>query len=248
MDCDFTSSKHCLCLFDIYNDILRAGLVPKSWYRTKVVPILKPGENPALSDSYRPISLLACGQKLIEKMICTRLDFWAEKNGILFSTQYGFRKGRGNRDCLALLTTDISTSLEMKEQTVAAFLDVSGAYDNVLIDVLCRVMLDKELPVGLVRFLRNLLWCKALVFYVGGVECMTLSGYKGLPQGSVLNPLLYNLLGFGMDSFIPSGCNFFQYADDIGVYSSHHIFEIAGTELLEVNSWVCWEHILAVCF
>jgi hypothetical protein len=53
---------------------------------------------------------------------------------------------------LAQLTTDISTSLEMKEQTVAAFLDVSGAYDNVLIDVLCSVMLDKELPVGLVRF------------------------------------------------------------------------------------------------
>jgi hypothetical protein len=45
-------------------------------------------------------------------------------------------------------TTDISTSLEMKEQAVAAFLDVSGAYDNVLIDVLCGVMLDKELPVG----------------------------------------------------------------------------------------------------
>jgi hypothetical protein len=51
---------------------------------------------------------------------------------------------------LALLTTDISTSLEMKEQTVAAFLDVSGEYDNVLIDVLCGVVLDKELPVELV--------------------------------------------------------------------------------------------------
>jgi hypothetical protein len=78
---------------------------------------------------------------------------------MLSSTQYGFRK-----ICLALLTTDISTSLEMKEQTVAVFLDVSGAYDNVLIDVLCGLMLEKELPVGLVRFLRNLLWCKTLVF------------------------------------------------------------------------------------
>jgi hypothetical protein len=48
-----------LCLLDIYNDILRTGVVPESWYRTKVVPILKPGKNPALSDSYRPISLLA---------------------------------------------------------------------------------------------------------------------------------------------------------------------------------------------
>jgi hypothetical protein len=82
----------------------------------------------------------------MEKMICTRLDFWAEKNRILSSTQYGFGKGRGTRDFSALLTTVISTSLDMKEQTVAAFLDVSGAYDNVFIDVLCSVMLDTELP------------------------------------------------------------------------------------------------------
>jgi hypothetical protein len=53
---------------------------------------------------------------------------------------YGFRKERGTRDCLAFLTTDISTSLEMKEQTVAAFLGVNGAYDNVFIDVLCGVI------------------------------------------------------------------------------------------------------------
>jgi hypothetical protein len=68
----------------------------------------------------------ACGRK--------RLDFRAKKNGILAPTQYGFRKRRGTRDCLALLTTDISTSFEMKRQTVVAFLNISGAYDNVLIN------------------------------------------------------------------------------------------------------------------
>jgi hypothetical protein len=65
-------------------------------------------------------------------------------------------------------------------------------------------------------------------FYVGGVEYITLTWYKGLPQGSVLSPLFYNLLGSGMDRFIQSGCNFLQYADDILVYFSHHIFEIAS--------------------
>jgi hypothetical protein len=63
----------------------------------------------------------------MEKMICTRLDFWAEKNCILSPTQYGFRKRKGTRDCLAMLTTDISTSFEMKKQIMAAaFLDISG--------------------------------------------------------------------------------------------------------------------------
>jgi hypothetical protein len=67
----------------------------------------------------------------MEKMICTRYDFWAEKNGMLSPTQYGIRKGTGTRNCLVMLTTDISTSFEIKRQTMAAFLDISGAYDNV---------------------------------------------------------------------------------------------------------------------
>jgi hypothetical protein len=50
------------------------------------------------------------------------------------------REGKGPRDCLAILTTDINNSFEMKEQTVAAFLDISEAYDNVIIDILCEVM------------------------------------------------------------------------------------------------------------
>jgi hypothetical protein len=90
------------------------------------VSILKPGKDPLLSGSYRPISLLVRGRKLIDKIICTRLDFRAKKNETLSLTQYGFKKGRGTRNCLALLTTDISTSFEMNRQTVAAFLDISG--------------------------------------------------------------------------------------------------------------------------
>jgi hypothetical protein len=90
----------------------------------------------------------------------------------------------------------------MKKQTVAAFLDISGAYDNVLIDVVCGGILEKELPQGI------LCW---------GVECMTLTGYKGMTQVSVFSPFLYNLLGSNVDRFVPSGCGFLQYADDIAV-------------------------------
>jgi hypothetical protein len=70
----------------------------------------------------------------------------------------------------------------MKKQTLAGFLDISGASDNILIEGLCGVMLEKELmPLGIVRFMWSLLWCKTLVFCVGGAECMTLTEYKNLP-------------------------------------------------------------------
>jgi hypothetical protein len=80
----------------------------------------------------------------MEKTICTRLEFWEEKNGILSPIQYGFRKRKGTRDCLAMLTTDMSPSFEIKKQTVAAFLDISGAYDNNPLDVLCFTSIPRK--------------------------------------------------------------------------------------------------------
>jgi hypothetical protein len=100
----------------------------------------------------------------------------------------------------------LQNSFERKQQTVAAFIDISGAYHNVLIDILCYILREKEVPLQVVRFLFRLLWRKELVFFAGGRECMTLVGYKGLPQGSVLSPFLYNIIKSCVDRFIPSGC------------------------------------------
>jgi hypothetical protein len=131
-------------LLGIFNEIMGTGMIPENWSRAKVVPILKPRKDPKLSDSYRPISLLPCARKLLKKMLYTRLDYWAEKYDVLSSSQYGFRKGLRTRDCLALLTTDVQTSFERKQQTVAAFIDISGAYDNVLIDILYDILRGKR--------------------------------------------------------------------------------------------------------
>jgi hypothetical protein len=76
--------------------------------------ILKPRKDPELLDSYRPISLLPCMRKLLKKILCTRLDYWAEKHDVLSSGQYDFRKGRETKNCLALATTDVQTSFERK--------------------------------------------------------------------------------------------------------------------------------------
>jgi hypothetical protein len=121
---------------------------------------------------------------------------------MLASTQYGFRKGKGTKDCLAILTTDINNSFDMKEHTVAAFLDISGAYEIVIIDILCGAMVERELPIHIIHLMWNLLKKKKFVCYVGGIEYMSRTGYKGLPQGLVLNPKLYSLLGSGVKRFI----------------------------------------------
>jgi hypothetical protein len=111
---------------------------------------------------------------------------------------------------------------------VATFIDISGAYDNILIDILCDILREKEAALQVVRFLFRLLWRKELVFFAGGRECMTLVGYKELPQGLVLSPFLYNIIGSCANRFIPSGCGFLQYADDLVVYMAHRLFSVAN--------------------
>jgi hypothetical protein len=107
-----------------------------------------------------------------------------------------------------------------------------GAYDNVLAinmlnDILCNIMMDRELPSRIVRFLARLLWRKVLVFFAGGQEYMTMVGYKGLPQRSVLSPFLYNIIGSCADRFVLAGCGFLQYADDLVVYVAHRLIRVA---------------------
>jgi hypothetical protein len=74
-----------------------------------------------------------------------------KKYEILSPTQYGFLNGRGTRDCMALLLTVIQTSFEYKQQTLVAFLDISGAYDNVVINILCDQMHQAQSPLRIVR-------------------------------------------------------------------------------------------------
>jgi hypothetical protein len=86
----------------------------------------------------------------------------------------------------------ICTSFERIQQTAAAFIDISRAYDNVLIDILCDILREKEELLQVVRFLFRLLWRKELEFFAGGRTFLRLVGYKSLSQGSVLSPCLYN--------------------------------------------------------
>jgi hypothetical protein len=115
-------------------------------------------------------------------------------------------------------TPDISTSFEMKKQTVAAFLDITGAYDNVLIRCIVRCYAQKGAASG-----NCPIYVEPAVVYNTRFLCaesMTPTGYKGLP-------FLYNLLGSGMERLMPSSGDFLQYADDIVMYSSHHVVQAA---------------------
>ncbi|GFU84410.1 RNA-directed DNA polymerase from mobile element jockey [Trichonephila clavipes] len=104
---------------------------PKSWKTAVVVPILKPGENLALAESYRPISLLPGLSKLAEKVILARLNDQLEREKILIPEQHGFRLRLSTSHQLLRVVEFIKEGNSKDECTTAVFLDIQKAFDRV---------------------------------------------------------------------------------------------------------------------
>ena len=91
----------------LINVSVLSGQVPTAWKLGQLIPFPKAGKDPGLVESYRPVCLLACLGKLVDRIVMTRLNFIAEQKGILPHSQAGFRRGRPTEDPLLDLISDV---------------------------------------------------------------------------------------------------------------------------------------------
>ncbi|GFV13172.1 RNA-directed DNA polymerase from mobile element jockey [Trichonephila clavipes] len=104
--------------------MLNLRYFPSAWKTAVVVPILKPGKDPTLAESHRPISLLPILSKLAEKIISTRLNDFLEINKILIPEQHGFRPRLSTTHQLLRVVEYIKEGNNMGQCTAAVFLDI----------------------------------------------------------------------------------------------------------------------------
>ena len=100
--------KHLGCgevqiLCNIFNTSLATAEIPMAWLESVIVPILKPGEDPAIPKSYRPIALISCTAKLMERVIQRRLEWLIETSGILPNLLHGYRRSKGTQTALIVM-------------------------------------------------------------------------------------------------------------------------------------------------
>jgi hypothetical protein len=118
-----------LYLLSMYEEIWSKGNFTKESRSATVIPILKPGKNPSITESYRPISPTSCLWKFLERIVNKRLVYILEESNLLPSQQYGFRKNRSITDVLTIRENNIAEAIKKKQLTAMVSLYISKAYD-----------------------------------------------------------------------------------------------------------------------
>nr|CAI5825473.1 unnamed protein product [Callosobruchus analis] len=207
-------------LCSIYNRILIDGENCDQLKESLVIPIPKPND----PSTCRPISLMSCLMKTFERILKSRLEWWLEKNQLLPETQYGLRRGRGTIDCVSHLVTDIQINFSQNTDLSSLFLDISSAYDNVQPGRLHEKLLHMRVPLNFASTLVNLFINRTVVIRCSDKIIGPRSVHKGLPQGSVISPLLFNIYTQDFHS-MDIDCNILQYADDFCIYTTGRTYE-----------------------
>ena len=145
-----------LFLLDILNDIWLKSAELEALKNVVTVPILKHGKDPELASSYRPISLLSCVLKTLERMIKNRLEWWLNNTIPLPHCQFDFKKDLGTRDAVTYLVTDIQNNFSNNTYLGALFLDLKGAYDCINLDILLTEMIKLSIPGYTAQIIVNL--------------------------------------------------------------------------------------------
>ena len=222
----------------VFNRCLELAYFPTKWKLAKVIPILKPGKDPTCPKSYRPISLLSALSKVFERCIYSRILCHAEVNNIFLDEQFGFRRGHSTTYQLQRVTKLINRNKELSKTTAMACLDIEKAFDNVWHDGLIYKLQRYNYPVYLVKIVQNYLTLrKSQVCVLGGLSDPYDVG-AGVPQGSILGPVLYNLFTSDIPE-LPNGGILSLFADDTAImYEGRQINQIVKKLQTGLNVFV----------
>lgn len=222
-------------LLTLYNMFLAHSFIPKQWRQIRVVPIPKHGRDPTSSAALRPISLISCICKILHSILNNRLEWFLEHNGFFSHHTIGFRKGRSCQDNLTSLVSKIQIGLSNNHFTVACFLDIENAYNNLDISTTLLTLDNLGCGTTICRYLWDFLKERQLMIKGTNYNLCRYTG-RGLAQGDPLSPLLFNLATMHICKSM-SDIGISQYADDFALYVTSNSIPIAVSKIqLALNS------------
>ena len=197
---------------------LATSVIPVQWKTSQVVPIFKKGpKSEALN--YRPVHLSSCVCKVAERVIARHMMLYLEQNHLLRNEQFGFRAGRSTDDQLLLTYGHIVKQVDAGNMVDVIFLDFSKAFDVVSHDILVTKLSALGFGDQLVSWIREFLTSRYMYVGVGSKKSRSVAVKSGVPQGSVLGPLLFLIYVNWIASDL--NCKYYAFADDFKLLLSY---------------------------
>ena len=213
-------------LLYMYNISYGTASIPQQWKIGIVAPILKPGKDEAEVASYRPITLLSCLGKLLERIINTRIIWVIETKNLLHNSQCGFRQNMSTMDVIVRVNEVIKKAIIHGEYCIVIYLDLKSAFDKVSHTAILYKMVQSGFKGKILRWIKEYLSGRHSKVKLFGEYSDAYNNISGVPQGAVLSPTLFNIVMSDLPKI--EDINIYSYADDITISTS-------GTHLQETK-------------
>ena len=214
-------------LVHLFNCSLNSGVFPEKWKIAKIIPLFKGGDREFVGN-YRPVSLLPLPGKLLEKIVHKKVvKFWEDKN-FLLADQGFFRRNHSTVSTIADLTDDLFKNINEGYTMIAAFVDLSKAFDTVNTNILINKLQHAGIRDNVLKWCMNYLSNRYQCTFANGKKSELLPVTCGVPQESVLGPLFFLVYVNDIQEAV-TNCGIKLYADDTVLYQS-------GVNGLEANT------------
>lgn len=232
-----TKNISSVILTEIFSQSLSLGTLPGDWKVGKVVPVFKKGDRHS-PDNYRPISLTCVASKIMEHCIYSHVIRFLEDNNFIHPSQHGFRKGLSCETQLASFIHDLHVNLDSNVQTDVIFLDFAKAFDKVPHQRLMLKLSHLNLDPCVLNWIEAFLTAREQYVTANDFSSNRSPVSSGVPQGSVLGPLLFLIYINDLPKSVASHIRLF--ADDCVLYSkitnpSDHV--ILQHDLHSIQAW-----------
>ena len=236
------AQSHPGTLLAVFNDSIRKANFPKAWRRAVLVLIEKPAKE-GVTSGYRPICLLDTVGKILEAVLERRLREELEEKGALSDRQYGFRKGRSAIDAMKIINLKVKEATNKATQhrrlCLLVTIDIRNAFNTARWSVIIEELERWQVSRYLIETVKSYLTDRSVL--VGEDRIIEMS--CGVPQGSILGPLLWNVQYDGVLRLeLPQGAETIGYADDLALIvtakGKTELEATANVAIQRITEWI----------